>query len=862
MGSTKASVAGKGKAGNNNKRRRDSQGADKSAEEKWADTTMNPPPMPTTKPPTFLADRVEQTQATDRPTNDEGNKKKNKKKKTKRAKTAEQPKESSMEAAGEKEPIEWSWNDVSVPTHIAGADNELGGMVSFQEIDGVDCAWEEDPATGGRTLKFFKAGKQTKAKDGADRGDKPKKQKNKKREKRNSRPVITSTQDDSEDDEDGFLGAVDWDSFVAVDEFSEEKAVAGELVSIGSRMRELQQAEQEAESMAESGSDDGSQDEEDYETADDTMMDVENNAEELEAENSDDEDDHEVVDESPDASLLDVPDPDVDVSAWETYSIDASLLRALKHLGFTSPTEIQSRTLHQSLNGRDIIGAAETGSGKTLAFGIPMLQHICDNNSNGSGGMWEGPTGLVLVPTRELAVQVKNHFLALSRFMRARIAVIVGGMSVAKQERLLNSNPDVIIATPGRFWEMVSTNDQYLGHLQSVRFLAVDEADRMLQPGNFKELTHIFKAINKPSLQGSRRRRQTFVFSATLLKDMQLKKRHLSEKAKKRMKDRPEPGTMEDLMDRVGFYDKKPHFVDITSADVTAKTLTEARIDCVADEKDFYLYYFLVRYPGRTLVFVNSIDMIRRMLPIMRLLNINVFGLHAQMEQRQRLKNIDKFRDTPNAVLVASDVAARGLDIPQVEYVIHYQIPRSGDLYVHRSGRTARASQEGLAVMMVSPEERKLYYKMCAKLDKEIAPFPVDLDLVGRLKPRVKLASEIGLLEHRLNKTTHERNWFKKHAAEMDIELDSDFLPSSDDERGSEIKHSEKMDKLQIKAAKARLARLLSQKILGRGVSSQYLSSGVIGDLAERLSDKTRYNEVIPTLPKQSALETVKNKRS
>ncbi|KAJ2883434.1 ATP-dependent RNA helicase, partial [Coemansia asiatica] len=832
------SFAGK-KAGNGNKRRRNSsssQSTGKTAEDTWADITMNPPPMPSSKSPKFIANQAEQTNPTDRmvsanePTSST-NKKKNKKK-AKRVKTsAETP---TVMKDRERIEWEWEWDDVSVPTHISGADNELGGLVSFQEIDGVDCMWEEDQATGGRTLKFFSAGKQSNKKEC--KGVVQEKQKNKKKKKNNAKPIITSTLDDEEVDEEALLEAVDWDSFVAVDEFSEEKAAAGELVSIGSRMREMHQDEMGSEMG--SGSENESLDDEEYETADDTMeMDVDISESKDEDSNSDseneqDEDGHE--DEKLDASL-DVPDPDVDVSAWETYSIHPLLLRALKHLRFTSPTEIQSKTLYQSMNGRDIIGAAETGSGKTLAFGIPMLQHICNKDKD----LWDGPTGLVLVPTRELAVQVKNHFMALTRFMHARIAVIVGGMSVAKQERLLNSNPDIIIATPGRFWEMVSTNDIYLGHLQSVKFLAVDEADRMLQPGNFRELSHIFKTINKAPLNKTMSRRQTFVFSATLLKDMQLKKRHLSEKAKKRMKDRPEPGSMEDLIGRVGFHDKTPHFVDITSIDATAKTLTEARIDCVADEKDFYLYYFLVRYPGRTLVFVNSIDMIRRMLPIMRLLNISVFGLHAQMEQRQRLKNVDKFRDTPNSVLVASDVAARGLDIPQVEYVIHYQVPRSGDLYVHRSGRTARAMQEGLAIMMVSPEERKLYYKMCDKLGKEIAPFPVDLDLVGRLNPRVKLAREINALEHKLNKNTHERNWFKKHAEEMDIELDSDFLPSSDDERGSEIKHSEKVDKMQIKSAKARLSKLMAQKILGRGISSRYLSSGVIGDLAERLSDKS-----------------------
>ncbi|KAJ2637708.1 ATP-dependent RNA helicase [Coemansia sp. RSA 1287] len=248
------------------------------------------------------------------------------------------------------------------------------------------------------------------------------------------------------------------------------------------------------------------------------------------------------------------------------------------------------------------------------------------------------------------------------------------------------------------------------------------------------------------------------------------------------------------------------------------------------------------------------------MLPMLRLLGLNVFGIHAQMEQRQRLKSIDRFRDTENAVLVASDVAARGLDIPKVEHVIHYQIPRSGDLYVHRSGRTARAQNEGLAVMMVSPEERKLYYKMCAKLDKDITAFPIDLDLIGRLKPRVDLARNIELREHRLNKAAHEKNWFRKNAEEMEIELDSDFMPSSDDERGAEDEHTERKEKQQIRSLKTRLTQMLAKKIFGRGISGRYLSSNSMADLAERLLDQDNANAVIPTLRKESALETAKLK--
>ncbi|KAJ1665224.1 ATP-dependent RNA helicase [Coemansia sp. RSA 1813] len=783
----------------------DPDDAEKASTE-WETLTMNPPPMPKSK------SLVAQHSKADLDKRGIAKSSKNKKKKKidkGQAKTADEQTPDSDEETD----FKLNWKPVPIPTYIAGPDEELGGMIGLEELEDVDCVWEEDKETGSRVMTLCKT-------------------KKKKAAKRKKRPMAHSAADNSDDE---FYGSVDWDEFVLVDDYSEEKAENGELVSIGTLIRENQHEGGENE---ESDADDT----EHIEVDDENKILLE---QQLEQQDGDD----------------DVRDPDVDVARWEELGLHSTLLRALKHLGFSQPTDIQSKSLPHSLTGRDIIGAAETGSGKTLAFGVPMLQYIAQHK----GEEWKGPAGLVLAPTRELALQVRNHLIAMSKFVGARIVAIVGGMSQAKQERLLGNKPDIIIATPGRFWELVSTNSTYQSQIMEIKFLAIDEADRMLEPGHFRELRFFFKLLNKTELvQKEQCRRQTFVFSATLLKDLQViaRRKPLQKKSKKGPQP-PEPGSMEDLIERVNFQDKQPVFVDVTQAEATARTLTEARIDCLANEKDYYLYYFLVRYPGRTLVFVNSIDSIRRMLPILRLLKVNVFGLHAQMEQRQRLKNVDRFRDTENAVLVASDVAARGLDIPRVEYVIHYQIPRSGDLYVHRSGRTARASNEGLAIMLVSPEERKLYYKMCEKLDKDISLFPVDLDLIGRLKPRVDIARDVDLREHKINKRTHEKNWFKKNAKELDIELDSDFMPSDDDDgEDSSIIHSEKIEKQQIKALKGRLSQMLSKKILGRGISGRYLSSSTVNDLAARLMDTDNSNMVIPTLAKESALDAVRTKTS
>ncbi|KAJ2817161.1 ATP-dependent RNA helicase, partial [Coemansia furcata] len=422
------------------------------AEKQWTDITMNPPPMPSNKTPGAAKDAAASTPAMTKRASgsDAANAKP-----SKRAKAAKRIRASVEPNTEDESNLEWK--SVSLPTYIAGADDEIGGMLSLQEIDGVDCTWEDDEDTGGRILKFCK----------------PHANKRDKKRSKVTPKVDLDEEEDEEEELDNFYDTVNWDEFVLVDEYSEEKAASGELVSIGERLRS---AEAEAEEVS------------DVDPIDDPPA------------QADDDDEDDVG-----YPVEDVEDPDLDVSAWEVYGVHSDLLRALKHLGFSSPTEIQSKTLPQALSGRDIIGAAETGSGKTLAFGIPMLQHISKRREK-----WTAPTGLILTPTRELAIQVKDHLKAMSRFVRARVVAIVGGMSLPKQERLLNSQPDIIVATPGRLWDMVSTNDAYLNHLRSIKFLAIDEADRMLEPGHFKELKFIFKAVNETTLQPREGKRQTF----------------------------------------------------------------------------------------------------------------------------------------------------------------------------------------------------------------------------------------------------------------------------------------------------------------------------------------------------------------
>lgn len=212
---------------------------------------------------------------------------------------------------------------------------------------------------------------------------------------------------------------------------------------------------------------------------------------------------------------------------------------------------------------------------------------------------------------------------------------------------------------------------------------------------------------------------QTFVYSATLSKDLQrnLKKPMRRKFNPKKKQDKP-ASTLDDLLMRLDFRDPEPEVIDLTPEGNLISTLQEGRIDCLTTDKDVYLYYFFLRYPGRSLVFLSSIDGIRRLLPLMELLNVKAFPLHSQLEQRQRLKNLDRFKNTPNAVLLATDIAARGLDIPAVDHVIHFQIPRTADTYIHRNGRTARANRKGFSMLMCAPEERRVVKALMHSLNR------------------------------------------------------------------------------------------------------------------------------------------------
>lgn len=419
--------------------------------------------------------------------------------------------------------------------------------------------------------------------------------------------------------------------------------------------------------------------------------------------------------------------------------------------------------------------------------------------------------GLVLTPTRELAVQVKHHIDAVAKFTDIKTALVVGGMAQQKQRRVLKRRPEIIIATPGRLWDLIKERHPHLVNLRQLRCLVIDEADRMVERGHFAELENLLEMLNTTHFNPTR---QTFVFSATLTMVHSLPTR-LLQKKKKNLDQR---NKLEILMEKVGIK-SKPKVIDLTRKEATVETLIETQIHCQKDEKDFYLYYFLLQYPGRTMVFANSIDCIKRLNSLLVILDCTPLPLHANMHQKQRLKNLERFAERENCVLLTTDVAARGLDIPNVQHVIHYQVPRTSETYVHRSGRTARATKEGLCMLLVSPDDMMNFKKICKSLgkDEELPTFPIETRCMDAIMERVNLARRIEKVEYYNSKEKHHNSWLKQAAEALEVDLDDDLLLGNANDEDAD-REQQRM----VKGMKKELKRLISLPIFKNVMKTKY----------------------------------------
>ncbi|CAN6623293.1 ATP-dependent RNA helicase Mak5p [Trichomonascus vanleenenianus] len=527
-----------------------------------------------------------------------------------------------------------------------------------------------------------------------------------------------------------------------------------------------------------------------------------------------------------------------EINLPDTWKLDLPqpIRRALHEKKFKKPTEIQRLAIPEIRAGQDVIGKAATGSGKTLAYGIPILEnHIL----TGEDKKW--PSGLIFGPTRELVHQITNHLKEVSKhtsFGPNSIVAITGGLSIQKQTRLLSKDPAVVVATPGRFLELLQSSNELAEKLKNAETLVLDEADRLIQDGHFDEMEKILDILG-------RRRRQTLIFSATFQKE-------LMSKLTNKRSNRKHADIMSILKEKIEFR-QEPKFIDTNPAEAVARQVTEGFIECNALEKDLYLYYFILTYPARTMVFVNSIYAVRRIAPMLKELNVPAFALHSEMIQKQRLRSLERFRSEPKGVLIATDVAARGLDIPAVDHVVHYHVPRSADMYVHRSGRTARAGNEGVAVVLCSPDEAAPLFKLQKLVKTKIQPFDVDFDLVNALRRRIDLAQKI--CESEAISSGKKNDWLKEAADDLGADLD-EFEEEFNQSNRLKAKEKKKLSKAEIKSLRGELKHDMEQPLIRN--RSKYITSGIT-NMAQMIVSGKSHENVLGKV-KESALEKLKKK--
>lgn len=568
--------------------------------------------------------------------------------------------------------------------------------------------------------------------------------------------------------------------------------------------------------------------------------------------------------------LTDERDHDgADTSAWNSLRLSPDTLAALSKLTFSEPTPIQTSAIPQILDGKDVIGKASTGSGKTLAFGIPILEQFLENRmSHRRQAEEKVPLALILSPTRELAHQLDKHLAALCSNVISggpSIATLTGGLSVQKQQRLLK-DADIIIGTPGRLWEIISLGQDVGKALRQIQFLVVDEADRLLSEGHFKEVEEILNSLdrvddndeededaNESKEQTASQTRQTLVFSATFDRSLQKK---LATKTRPAANLLNNSESLAYLLSKLNFRHPPPAFIDVNPVHQLAPNLTESLVQCEATEKDLHLYTLLFERPAhRTLVFANSIDAVRRLTPMLQNLQVNALALHSEMAQKARLRSVERFsqdaKKGEGSVLVATDVAARGLDIANVQTVIHYHLPRAADTYVHRSGRTARAGQKGSSIIICSAKEAQGVRRLVASVHaqsatqsendeaaknkkKKDAYYIHTLDpprrLLTQLKPRLTLAKRIADTTLAKQKHSKAHDTMRAAAEELGQEYDSEeFEAGGGKGKGMGRKKRERdaaqVSKAEVGAMRAELRGLLARRV-NEGWSPKYITAG------------------------------------
>lgn len=394
--------------------------------------------------------------------------------------------------------------------------------------------------------------------------------------------------------------------------------------------------------------------------------------------------------------------------SFHEYGISENLLKSLEEIGYQSPTEVQAKVIPRVLSGEDLIVISKTGSGKTGAFGIPMLEKLNHDS--------KGPKALILTPTRELAVQVDQDLKGMSKYKPIKTTVIYGGHSMVQEVDKLKKGVEIVTGTPGRVFDHITQGNL---RTDAIEYLVLDEADRMLDMGFIDQVKRIIKKI--PS------NRVTMLFSATMPSEIQ----YLCKS-----------------------YMKSPFTIEIESDTKTVDSIEQYYYKVEANEKRRQLHRILtVEHPESCMVFCNTRITVDRVNEFLENKGYTSKAIHGANSQTNRMKSIQQFKKGGFEVLVATDVAARGIHVDDLSLVINYDVPQDKDSYVHRIGRTGRAGHGGKAISLVTKDDLFTLYEIEEHVGTLIAeePLPTD-EQVNAMpkrtpKPRTKP----------VNHTSHEK---------------------------------------------------------------------------------------------------------
>ena len=376
----------------------------------------------------------------------------------------------------------------------------------------------------------------------------------------------------------------------------------------------------------------------------------------------------------------------LNMDSFDQLGLPSFLIDTIEKLGYKEPTEVQAKAIPKALEGSNIIGLSQTGTGKTAAFLLPIISNLSNGRSKA-----RMPRSLVLCPTRELAAQVMENFENYSKNTRLTSALLIGGVSFKDQDKKLDRGVDIIIATPGRLLDQFERGKLML---TGVEFLAIDEADKMLDMGFIPDITRILESL--PSVK------QKILFSATIGKEIE---------------------------NLIAKFIKKAFKVEIAPSASITKNVNQVLLsiedfEAKKENKKDFLIRFLRHEKSlvNAIIFCNRKKEVSYLSSLLRKNKLIAGEIHGDLDQKARMEMVKNFKDGHLKYLVASDVAARGLDIPNVSHVINFDVPLNPEDYVHRIGRTGRAGKKGTAITIVQEKDKVLISNIEALINEKIQP--------------------------------------------------------------------------------------------------------------------------------------------